>query len=371
MCQGGVISVDLDSFLDALARYERLGAELHRVAGEIDAAALWEIDGATSMTAWLKDKGRMSAASAGAMTRTAARLRHLPVTGAAWAEGSLSGDQVRAVAAIVPPHAVEQLAAEEPGLVPLLADLTVAQTATVMRRWRSFVDEPLQEEPERHVHLSETMGRHELSGSLDAEGGAVVAAALRVADRGDREKPLSVRQADALVDVCRFFLDNQDAATGGRNRPHVSVIVDLETFTGRVLDGMELSGADVRRILCDAGVSRVVTAGASGVIDVGTTTRTVPQHLFAALAVRDGGCRFPGCDRRTSWCDAHHVRHWKDGGPTSMANLVLLCSRHHHTVHARGWSARLRPDATFEVGTADGRTLTGRPPPEPARLLAA
>ena len=60
----------------------------------------------------------------------------------------------------------------------------------------------------------------------------------------------------------------------------------------------------------------------------------------AALALRDRGCTFPNCDRPAGWCDAHHIDHWIDGGPTDLDNLTLLCSRHHHLLHEGGWLVR-------------------------------
>jgi 5-methylcytosine-specific restriction endonuclease McrA len=68
------------------------------------------------------------------------------------------------------------------------------------------------------------------------------------------------------------------------------------------------------------------------------------------VAARDRRCRFPGCDRPQTWCDAHHVVHWARGGPTSLANLVLLCRRHHRLVHDR-----------FALAVEDGRPVFRRP----------
>jgi len=65
---------------------------------------------------------------------------------------------------------------------------------------------------------------------------------------------------------------------------------------------------------------------------------------------RDGGCRFPGCDRPPGWCDAHHIVHWAHGGPTALDNLVLLCRPHHRLLHAG-----------FHVEVIDGRPLFARP----------
>ena len=63
--------------------------------------------------------------------------------------------------------------------------------------------------------------------------------------------------------------------------------------------------------------------------------------------MRDQGCRFPGCDRRPSWCQTHHVIPWHAGGDTKLDNLVLLCDFHHHTIHKPAWNT-----------TFDGHTLT-------------
>ncbi|HZA79246.1 MAG TPA: DUF222 domain-containing protein, partial [Acidimicrobiales bacterium] len=175
------------------------------------------------------------------------------------------------------------------------------------------------------------------------------------------------RRADALADVCRWFLDHQQHRRGGRHRPHVNVVATLDDLEGRgqgrLIDGTILDGTTVQRLFCDAGLHRVFVAGRSSILDYGTTTRTVPANLFNALVIRDQHCRFPGCDRPPEWCEAHHVQWVTRGGPTSVENLVLECSRHHHLLHTPGWDAKLLPDATLIVTTPHGRTLQSRPPP--------
>ncbi len=121
------------------------------------------------------------------------------------------------------------------------------------------------------------------------------------------------------------------------------------------MDGPALSAAVLQRLTCDSALHRLVLSGRSAVLDYGTSTRTIPANLWNALVLRDEHCRFPGCDRQSSWCEGHHVVHIADDGPTCLENLVLVCSRHHHRLHQPGWHAKLRPDATLEVTDPHGR----------------
>jgi hypothetical protein len=79
-------------------------------------------------------------------------------------------------------------------------------------------------------------------------------------------------------------------------------------------------------------------------LDVGRTSRVITPTQRQALAVRDGGCGFPGCARPLVWCEGHHLVHWLDGGPTDLANLVLVCRAHHRAVHEGGWRLARGPD---------------------------
>ncbi|HEX5997597.1 MAG TPA: DUF222 domain-containing protein [Jiangellales bacterium] len=113
---------------------------------------------------------------------------------------------------------------------------------------------------------------------------------------------------------------------------------------GELIWGGLISTAAVRRISCCAGIQRVVLDPSGAVLDVGREYRTATPAQFAALIARDGGCAFPGCTRPASWCIAHHITHWADGGGTNLDNLVLLCTWHHTVVHHHGWDVRLGAD---------------------------
>jgi hypothetical protein len=140
------------------------------------------------------------------------------------------------------------------------------------------------------------------------------------------------------------------------------VEVDDEALSGRYVNGAVMARELVDVYLCEGALHRVLRSGRSTILDMGVTTRVVTAALFVALVVRDEHCRFPGCDRKASWCEGHHVVWFTHNGPTRLDNLVLLCSRHHHLLHKPGWHAKLLPDATFEVTFPDGRVRTSHPP---------
>jgi hypothetical protein len=362
-----------DDVAAVFAAYDRLTAWLSTAITDVDPAA----DGATTLAQWLRTRARRSHREAAALVKRSAPLRHCAAVVAAWECGQLATGQVDAVVANLNDRTAPLFAEHEEELVPALAALSVTDTETAMRHWAIYaaavVDGPPPVSARRSVYLDRGLdGWGELSGRLDPSGSAVVNAALDAATVSDADgeppRTRSEQRADALVAVARHYLDHVDVSTTSRGtRPDVTVVVtlaDLEQGGGRSLDGEPLGGEAVAALLCDAGVHRVVTDGASVVLDAGRTTRTVGHHLFTALAVRDGGCRFPGCDLPVSRCEAHHVISWQHGGPTDLSNLVLLCWRHHHDfAHHPRWHLKLLPDATVEVTTPEGRVLTSRPPP--------
>ncbi len=125
--------------------------------------------------------------------------------------------------------------------------------------------------------------------------------------------------------------------------------------------GIHVSADTARRLACDAATVTMRHGPAGEIRNVGRRTRTISPALRRALAARDGQCRFPGCRNRR--CDAHHVRHWADGGATALDNLVLLCRRHHRAVHEEGFSVTLGADGEALFIRPDGRPLPAVPPP--------
>ncbi len=222
--------------------------------------------------------------------------------------------------------------------------------------------------------ISEELWRtHDGRPSGDAADGGLAGAGLD----GDAGRTIPQRHADALEEMARRA-GAPAGTSGGRVRTDLVVTVGLDTLrttpagaagesaaarkpeaaresgvAGKpeaardrcvTADGVALTPTAVRRLACDAGVVPAVLGSDGAVLDVGRRTRAVGTALRHALVLCDDGCAFPGCDRPPSWCDAHHVRHWADGGPTDLDNLVLLCSAHHHLVHEGRWTIGLAAD---------------------------
>lgn len=222
----------------------------------------------------------------------------------------------------------------------------------VVEHWRQQVDHAaaVEDTTKRHArrHLSVDRTYDDtwaVSGELDPESGHVVSTAVRShADPGNLDpydaRTPGQRRADALTDICRYWLDhNADATvTSGGNKPHITVTVDYATLTDAVgrlpeIDGTPVALEAIRRLACDAGIIPIVLGSDSEPLDIGRRSRSIPAAIRRAVELRDGGCRWVGCDATLSWCDVHHLQHWIDGGITALVNLILLCRKHHIAVH--------------------------------------
>lgn len=124
--------------------------------------------------------------------------------------------------------------------------------------------------------------------------------------------------------------------------------------------GARLTDQELAHLRCDAMFSAIILNEFGVPLDLGREQRLANREQRRALAVRDGGCVFPGCGAHVNWCDAHHVILWENGGLTDLGNLALLCRRHHGITHRRGWTMVVLPDQTFTWTTPSGRTLNSQ-----------
>jgi hypothetical protein len=363
---------DLATELDEIERAVRvLEAERSRRIFEFELRGAHRSDGFLSLSSWLVARHRVAPSTASRRVRVARSLARMPQAAEAFAGGELSDAAIALLAAARDAHPEAYDRAEE-ALLQAARTLPIAGLRSVIAYWRQAQDlrQAELEEDERYssryLHVSPTLGGMvRVDGDLDPETGQAVITAIRsVMDADARARPdlelrrPGQRRADALGLICRTWLDSADRPAVGGERPHVLVTVDLEALEGRagrseLEDAGPVTPEAARRLACDAKVSRVITDGAAQPLELGRATKVIPPALRRAVALRDGGCRFPGCGRPPGWCDAHHVRHWADGGETALGNLVLLCRPHHRAIH-RGFAVQMvdgapvfrRPDGT-------------------------
>ncbi|WP_051399931.1 HNH endonuclease signature motif containing protein [Haloechinothrix halophila] len=209
--------------------------------------------------------------------------------------------------------------------------------------------------PRRSLDLHETSeGRVYGRFDLDPETGGLLTNLLSphtCPDNSSADGPdlrtKSERDADGLVEILRLAAANENGPSEAGEPVTVLVTVGLEQLErglgAALLDsGAPMSASQIRRMACDAHVIPAVLGSRAELLDIGRKQRTIPAPIRRALIARDQGCAFPGCGRKAKWCHGHHIRHWADGGPTELNNLVLLCTRHHTTIHHTDWDVRIR-----------------------------
>jgi len=365
-----------------LAERDRLDALVVAGARALDDDCAWQDDGAVSLHGWLRDMGGRGRKDAGRIKNLAQRTRAMPGVAEAWQNGILSSGHVEAIVANVSSRTGALFAEQEAELLPTLSQLSVIECETAMRVWKAHADAivegPEPPEPERSFNLSPTLNDRFVGDlSLGKDDGELLQTALDVAETkdadGEPRRTPAERRADALVDICKEFLDHHTRPTTPRNRPHVTVIVNLQdaenSGPGRYLDGLPTDPVELSAMLCDSRLRRLIMNGGSQVLDLGQPTKVIPDALRDAVIARDQHCRFGQCDRPPRWCDVHHVVWLTDGGHTAITNLVLCCRRHHRLLHRPAWDAKLLPDGTLEITNPDGLTRTSRPPGATPKLL--
>lgn len=161
----------------------------------------------------------------------------------------------------------------------------------------------------------------------------------------------------AFAEACR----EATAATGSKSRgpaAEVSLVIRSENpLETRTVNDFKIDDASADVFKCDPVIHPIIVDSLGVPIDLGRTVRYATAAQRRALAVRDGGCVFPGCDAPHAWTDAHHVLYWDFLGPTDLINLASLCRHHHGVIHRTGWD--MRPDGTgrFLIKTPSGLIL--------------
>ena len=166
------------------------------------------------------------------------------------------------------------------------------------------------------------------------------------AERGRTERAEAERTDADRIEANRTEADRTDAADSAAR--WLLDRCELE-------DGRALAIETARRLACDSTLVGILDGPEGEPLSVGRKTRAIPPALRRALRARDGGCRFPGCDRTHTV--GHHVKHWADGGETKLSNLVSVCSFHHRLIHEGGFDVRAADGGAFVFVGPDGEPL--------------
>ncbi|MGH7723640.1 MAG: DUF222 domain-containing protein [Candidatus Dormibacteria bacterium] len=364
------------------ALINRLELDFARDAAAFSATYEEEVHLNPSAVSWMKEHCRMTSTAAASAICVGEQAPRLEQSLAALAEGRVGFAHLALMASTAAaidssPSATQRF--NETRLLARAESLSVVRFRTVCAHLRheadrdAFLAAQLEQRDWRSLELKPCAeGGLSLTGFLDCEGGALLRSALEplaLRSGPDDDRPRAQRCADALIELCSRSLDIGVIPDRASMRSHVQVTTTLETLldlvgcpAGELEDSGVIAGATVRRLACDATITRVLLDSRSAVIDVGRSERVVPGATRRALNIRDRGCRWPGCDRSASWTAAHHVVHWAQGGRTDLDNLVLLCHRHHWCVHEGGRQL---------VRTGEGGLLTLPPLPQQVSLARA
>ncbi|WP_433606662.1 DUF222 domain-containing protein [Prescottella agglutinans] len=370
----------LDAAVDISREIERLEALRAAAVGEIDHRAVsFDVLGFRSVKLWLASNTLMEVPAAARVLSLAKALRREPEIADAFENGRISADHAALIAKFCeqPPRGLPDEALDP--CRNLLLDCATGPHATttalrgcVARLEHIFESDelPASEDTDRNeFHASKTLnGRVAVKGDLDSETGEMLLTALSALTkpRNPTDDPATSqtpgrRRAEAFGAILRQYLNSGAAPVEGGERPHVSLHVnarDLARTASEHGDALDLFGnadvahmpwtgpltiASARRLACDCHLTPIVMD--DGIpLDLGRTSRTVSKKQRRALVARDHGCAFPGCGAPPAHCEGHHVKHWIDGGPTDLDNLVLLCRYHHRLLHHSHWQVAISTD---------------------------
>ena len=368
---------------------------------EFDRRSGWQDTGFSSTAEWLAWRIGIKVGPARERVRTALALEQLPLTSEAMRKGELSFTKVRALTRVARPDT-------ESTLLDFARAGSAANLERVVRGWKTLdrksevTAEQIRHRSRRFSAWVDDDGMVVVRGRLDPEVGALLMRAVEAASDAlyreeahsetlegtaadaelDKTKP-EQRRADAVGLLAERALaagfgngrhgngngnGESDAPISGTRaeRYQVMLHVDAETLRETGDPGLSelggrhrvVSAETSRRLACDASLVRIALGPDGQVLGAGRKTRTVPPSVRRALEARDRGCRFPGCGSR--FTEAHHVKHWADGGETSLRNGCLLCRRHHRAVHEGGVQVCLDVKGQVVFFTPGGKRFLGR-----------
>lgn len=408
-----------DRVREVFSLAERAEAELVRTLSGWDLAGGWEADGQRTAVCWLVWQVQIARPRAKVLIDSAVLCQTYDAIAAALAAGTIACGHVAALAKAEHGHA-EEFALCVEGLLGAAERTSAVEFDWVAHQWANAVDKgKAADAKNRGLSIADTFGgKSYVKGHGSTEEAAILRRALLKdnppdpADCPEGPRSLSDRMWDKLIDLARRELAGGDPtgpadgldlvadaetvahalAQPGVVDPQVGLDFDDQPPAGEptgnpiddilapyrdrparepavnvprcaVMGGPPLPPEVIARWLCTAWIRRVIRDPHTGhVLDYGRRQRLFNRNQRRAMAHRDGGCGFPGCDLGPRYCDAHHILPWPQGGLTDIDDGLLLCQRHHSIVHTNGWTLGRDPTTgTVTVTTPDGRTFSHRP----------
>lgn len=392
---------DLLATLQQLSELRRvLDASTNRLLAEVEQRDVTNVDLGLRPAAWLAGAATLPSGVARAQVRLAVSLRdHAPDVADAWCQGRIGEHHARLFATAVDNNRVRD------AFTPMIGDLLDDAETLHFDVWRAKLtalislldtdgDEPRDPSDDNRLGFTRGLsGRWILRGEFDAVTGGIIRDALNAradqlfhAHRDDEAvagtdliTPSPPRLlAQALHDMARNDRA-ANAAAGKGGSAEILMLLDAADPTKLVDDdGVVIGDTGYWLATCDPTLRGVVMGMHRTVLSVAKEQRLVSRAQRRAMDRRDGGCVFPRCRAKASWTDAHHVIHWRNGGPTELANLASLCRYHHGVSHRKGWRMGVTDDEWFWWQTPLGRVFwsqrhceqrTGPPPAPPPRAL--
>ncbi len=347
-----------------------------RVLAELDGRGVTDRDHGMKTVSWVARETGCARGQIRSRLRVGRSLRHhFDRIDDAVGDGHLSYDHAKCLSDVDNPRITDVLVAAQEEIIALAESSTFEPWKRDVIALAEYADaDGVEPDPysANELHLAKTLdGCTDVSGSFDAANGLAIRAAVEAkADElfrrftRDREltpdlavPPRKVLRALAMAELIREAV-GAEPGSGAGPRAEVTLVVHDSEVTDAEGTPLPRAAADVWG--CDPEVWAVVVNEMGIPVDVGHTKRLATIAQRRAIAMRDGGCTFPGCDAPIAWCDHHHVVDWHTGGPTDLANLVALCRHHHGVTHRNGWTMTLDDRQVPHWTSPSGDQLDGQ-----------
>lgn len=379
----------------------------HRLVGllpEFDKQQVWAADGQRSCAAWLNTYAGLSMSAAHDRCRVAHALETLPIISRLFMLGELSWSKVRALTRIATPDSEQSLASQAllmsaSAIEKMARQHRDVQTLGQLKAENEIANEQYQQ---RHVHYGfDQQGMVTIHALLPPlEGAAVLKSLARAEDEIHLEaqgaptgstphaSPYSLPEedsskrsqkqlrADALCLMAKKHMAAEAPDVRNADRYQVVVHIDADTLqhsiTGgskstsicHIKNGPAIAASSARRLADDCSVTPLYLQNGEP-LSIGRKNRLWSSAISRAITTRDQHCQFPGCSS-ARYTHIHHIRHWANGGETSVENGVLLCGFHHRLIHEENYRIEKRTESSkndssarkFLVENSQGESIT-------------